>query len=134
MSRRLWLAAFVGYLLLGAAVVLAPSSDPYAHAVTWLVEVMHGLGAPGGPTMFARTELALNVLLAVPVSVIGAQVLSTWSWERWTACAFLVALGVEVAQALVLPARDPAFRDVVANTGGVMLGALLVRLSRPTMT
>ena len=134
MSRRLWLAAFVGYLVAAAAVVLAPSSAPYAHAVTWLVGVLHGLGTPAGPAMFAHTEFTLNVVLAVPVSLLGAGVFPSWSWERWTAGAFLVAIGVEVAQALVLPARDPAFRDVVANTGGVLLGALLARLVRPTMT
>lgn len=65
---------------------------------------------------------------------LGAGVFPSWSWERWTASAFPVALGVEIAQGLLLPARDPAFRDVVANTGGVMMGSLLGRLVRPTMT
>ena len=55
------------------------------------------------------------------------------SWRDWTALGFIVALTVEVVQGLVLPERQMAFSDVVANTAGALVGASVVSLIRPML-
>lgn len=45
-------------------------------------------------------------------------------WQDWTAYGLLGAMVVEVAQGLLLPDREPAFSDVVANALGAAGGAL----------
>ena len=47
------------------------------------------------------------------------------TWRDWTAVGFAASFVVEVAQALVLDARPATHSDVVANTLGTLVGALL---------
>lgn len=75
----------------------------------------------------------LNVLLFVPAGV-ALVVLTGRSWWVVTLLALAASTGVEVAQALWL-ARVGSVADVVANTLGALLGAVLTprrrRGSRP---
>ena len=47
------------------------------------------------------------------------------TWRDWTAVGFAASFVVEVAQALVLDTRAATHSDVVANTLGILVGALL---------
>jgi VanZ family protein len=49
----------------------------------------------------------------------------SYSWRDWTAFGFCLACLVELLQGLLLPGRHASFSDVVANTLGALLGALL---------
>jgi VanZ family protein len=42
-------------------------------------------------------------------------------------------VSVEVLQGLVLPGRQAAYSDVVANTAGILVGAVLYRAIRPML-
>ena len=74
-------------------------------------------GAGGG------VDVTLNVILFIPLGM-GLR-MRGFSWRRSTATALLVSLFVESWQALVVTGRDPTLSDVLTNTTGGALGALL---------
>jgi len=67
-------------------------------------------------------DVILNVLLFVPLGVVLRQA----GVRLWVAIAigFVLSLGIEAAQ-LIIPNRTSSLRDVVTNTLGAGLGALL---------
>ena len=126
-QRKRWpLVLLIGYSALLAVVLFSPGSGAQSGMVTWLETLLRGMGAPRNWVTFSRLEIIMNAAIVAPVTVLGALILPRWSWRDWTACGFLVALLVELLQGLLLPAREASLRDVVANTAGALLGALLV--------
>jgi len=83
----------------------------------WLGRVVPALN-------YTRVEFGANVLLFVPFGLLVAQVLRV---HRYLAVAlgFLVSVGIEIVQWLALPARTPSIYDVMANTIGAAIGALI---------
>jgi glycopeptide antibiotics resistance protein len=70
-------------------------------------------------------EFASNIALFVPFSLLG---LLCWPSRRviaWTAAGALTSTVIELVQLLFLPHRFATVSDVVANTTGALLGALL---------
>jgi VanZ family protein len=54
-------------------------------------------------------------------------------WPAWTAYGFVAAVLVETIQGVLLPTRSASFGDVVANTAGMLLGAVLFLPIRPML-
>ena len=73
-------------------------------------------------------DVALNLLLFIPLGV-GLR-LRGLSVARSTLVAFAVSLSVESWQYLVVTGRDPTISDVLTNTTGGGLGALLAATGR----
>ena len=126
-------SATVGRLVaaLGAAAICAltlypmPASAPAAAATPLLCIVC---GDRGG------ADVALNLLLFVPVGFgLG---LATGSRVRPVILAGLLSLTVELLQLTLVPGRDASLSDLLTNTTGAALGALLAArlemLLRPT--
>jgi glycopeptide antibiotics resistance protein len=118
------------YSVLLALALFFPNSDHQASAVARLSDLLVWLGAPSRFVTFNRLEVVMNAVIVAPVTLLASLVWPRWSWRDWTTGGFLVALMVEGAQGLLLPGRQAAFSDVVANTAGALGGALLVALSR----
>ncbi|MFS0866267.1 VanZ family protein [Microbacterium sp. 179-B 1A2 NHS] len=128
--RRRWVwGALAGYAVLVGVVLLSPLSPSVAiDAVTgWirddagLTRVRQGWVEFGGNiVMFVPLGLLLTLAFRVP-------------W-RGVALAVVLSVAAELVQ-LLLPARMPSIRDVIANALGALLGAgiawLLIRRSRP---
>jgi glycopeptide antibiotics resistance protein len=72
-----------------------------------------------------RIEFGLNMLAFVPLSFLGTMVWPRLTWRDWTAIGFVASFLVEVVQAVALDARSATHADVVANTLGTLIGALL---------
>ena len=70
----------------------------------------------------------LNVVAFVPLSLLGSLLWTRPTWRDWTAVGFVVSFAVEVVQAVALDARQATNADVVANTLGMLVGALLALL------
>lgn len=119
---RLALAAWVVLLVV---VLLAPSTA----GPDWLIfRIADGLGRTSLPPELVsprRVEFTLNVAAFVPLSLLGTLLWPRPTWRDWTAVGFAVSFVVEVAQAVVLDARAATHSDVVANTLGTLVGALI---------
>ena len=118
--------AFVGYSLVLAFVLLSPSPAVPSGGVTVVADVGAWLGAPEWLVERHRAEFVLNVAALAPLSFLGVLAWSGLGWREWTAYGFVLALSVEAVQAVALAGRSATFVDVVANTAGATIGALVV--------
>lgn len=126
-------AALAAWVVLLAIVLLAPSSSGPDWVILHLSEALQRLGLPDVVISFGRVESMLNVVAFVPLSLLGSLLWTRPSWRDWTAVGFVVSFAVEVVQAVALDARQATNADVVANTLGMLVGALLALLVRRTL-
>ncbi len=129
---RLLLRRRVSAVLLavyGVAVVLVVF-EPFPSAANGSVDVLyrlvHALGAPDwvGP---GDVEFGLNIVLFAPLTLLGTLLFPRLTWEAWVGLALLVSGAIEYSQLILLPDRSATVTDLVANTLGGLLGALLGR-------
>lgn len=123
-------AALAVWVVLLALVLLAPSSTGPDWVIAHLAEALQRLGLPDVLTHPSRVENMLNVVAFVPLSLLGSLLWPRPSWRDWTAVGFVASFLVELVQAVALDARWATHADVVANTVGMLVGALLALLVR----
>ncbi|MGV9193490.1 VanZ family protein [Microbacterium sp. MC2] len=77
---------------------------------------------------FERVEFGANVAMFVPLGVFAVLWFGVRGW--WTAplLGLLLSGAIEAVQLLFLPSRYPDVRDLVANTGGAVVGMLIMLL------
>lgn len=121
--RRLAAGLMAAYVLLVAAIVFAPSASVPTSSVEWITLRLAALGAPGFVTT-STVEFATNVLLFLPLGLLGWFLRPTWTWFAWTVIGFAASGFIELTQLLFLSARSATMVDVGANTLGAFLGAL----------
>jgi VanZ family protein len=121
------------YSALLALALFSPSSEHQSSAVAHLGSLLTSLGVPSRLVTYPRLSVVMNAAIIVPVTFLGSLSFPSWSWRDWTAAGFLVAVVVELAQGLLLPGREATFSDIVANTMGALVGALVVALVRPML-
>ena len=129
-GRREVAIALVGYAALLAVVLLAPSSHAQSSSAGWLADLAARCGAPAWAVTQGRTEFVCNALILMPLAALGSWLWPRSSWQDWTAYTFAIAVGIEFAQGLLLPARTASFADVVANTLGGLAGAAVAGVVR----
>ena len=118
----------VVYLLALAGILFWPSpvDRPIDGALTHTIDWLHNHGVPGWLVGYRKIEFVANILLFVPFGIVLALRLPRRRWFFAVPLAAAVSGAVELAQALFLPQRFPAWSDVLANTSGALIGALLV--------
>jgi glycopeptide antibiotics resistance protein len=109
--------------------VLGPTGELPTRAVDATSAALDGLGLPGWATANALWEFLYNVLLFVPVALVGALLWRQVRLRVWTALGFAASLLIETLQAVVLTGRTPQVSDLVANTLGAFVGAALGRVA-----
>lgn len=112
------------YVAVVAFIVFWPSSDVPSSSIRHIHGWLQDVGAPAGVTA-VRVEFGLNVLLFVPLSLLGSLLKPRWTWSSWVVVGYCATVGVEMTQALLLPQRSPTMKDIVANTGGALIGAVI---------
>ncbi|GEP33631.1 hypothetical protein NSZ01_13990 [Nocardioides szechwanensis] len=122
--------ALTAYLLVLLFALLTPSAATPSSSVSWVAEVLRSLGAPERVLIPDRVEFLCNVAILVPASALGSLLWRAATWRDWTAYGFVFAGAIEVVQGLLLPERSATYVDVVANTLGALVGALLVAATR----
>jgi hypothetical protein len=127
--RRAALLILAAYLVLLAFVLLNPSADVPSSSVAWLSQVGTRAGLPAPLVEPSRVEFVCNVLILMPLSLLGSVLLPRLDWRDWTAYGFVLSGTVELLQAVLLPDRSATFSDVVANTSGILMGAVAYRLA-----
>lgn len=131
--RLLLRIVFAVYLVVMGFVVWSPQPTGGVGILQVVARwVASMLGTPPGPT-FDVLEVAANVAMFVPFGVLA---LTAYRWMRvWSATlAGLVTSGIIEGVQLFLPTRYATVSDLVANTAGALLGALLVAASRRART
>ncbi len=129
LRRRVAAGLLAVYSVALLVVVLEPFPSLANGSIGLTYRVVHALGAPGwvGPN---DVEFALNIVLFVPVPLLGSFLFPRLAWEAWVGVVLLASGAIEYVQLLVLPGRSPALHDIVANTLGGVIGALLGRWAR----
>jgi hypothetical protein len=113
LERRLWALAALVSLALVFCVTLVPTPDAETGTFHWCV-----LCGDAG-----LADAIANVVLFVPVAV--AMRFAGVSARRTVALLCVVSVAIELGQLLV-PGRDSAIGDVVANAAGAVAGVALV--------
>ncbi|MEC5180204.1 VanZ family protein [Arthrobacter sp. CG_A4] len=88
---------------------------------------LHGWGVPHWVD-YGLVEAASNVLLFMPLGALVVWIMGPVYWWVGAATGLLLSCLIELAQFAFLPARYPSLADVLANTAGATLGALLILL------
>jgi glycopeptide antibiotics resistance protein len=111
----------VVYLSVVAVIVFWPSGEMASNSVVrlWAVLDVVGVGGLISPLM---VEFVTNVLLFVPLTLLGPTFRPAWRWARWLLAGLAGTAFIELSQMLLLPNRSPALLDVAANTFGALLG------------
>lgn len=75
--------------------------------------------------VYTLAEVSANVVLFIPLGVFAVLIFPQWRWWHAGLAACAVSCVIELAQAIARPQRFATLTDVVANTAGGTLGALL---------
>ena len=117
-------AAAVLYVAVVAFIVFWPGGDMASGSVQRIHGWLQHVGAPTSVTP-PRIEFVCNVLLFVPLSLLGSLLKPAWTWSSWVVVGYCATFMIELTQALLLPGRSATMQDVVANTGGALIGAVI---------
>ena len=128
-----WLGA--GYLLALVLIALWPSpvDRPAQGAISAVLGRLHAHGVPGWVN-YALVESAANVVLFLPVGLLGVVLLGSARWWLAVLAGFAASSLIELGQLVFLPDRFATPLDVLANTTGAALGALLALALLATVT
>lgn len=116
-------------LAYGAIVLLAtmwptPLDQGFESSITKLLDVLHRNGIPEW-FGYNKLEFTANVLMFVPLGFLVSMLLPVRVW--WLALIICpgISVGIELTQAAALSARFATVSDVVSNSTGALIGALL---------
>jgi hypothetical protein len=124
--RLLWAGVATGAVL---ALTLAPRSivAPARGAFMRIVDVFAGPVVAG--MSYDEVESILNALLFVPLGAALALLLSRRLWILAPVLGFGLSFAVEYAQTRI-PGRVPDVHDIVWNSVGALVGAVIAGLLR----
>lgn len=94
--------------------------------VAWLIQTFELNPGQG----YELAERSANVALFAPFGVFAMLLRPSWSWWQATLAAAATSAVIELLQHALRPERLGAVGDVVANTLGAALGALLCVAAR----
>jgi len=114
------------YLLLAALVAFWPTpvdsgAAPFLNAV---IAKLHNHGVPAW-LGYDQLEFAANILFFIPLGYLLTLLLGRDRWWFSTLLAAGASVCIEVGQQEFLAARFSSIADVVANTLGALVGALV---------
>lgn len=133
-ARALSAVLLVMYVVFLAAVLTeynpVVASDVVSRCEVWL----EGHGAPSAMTRPGRVEFLLNAAMFAPITFLAAMTFPRHPWANWVVYAFVASAAVELFQGIYLPPRSAQFVDVVANTLGGLVGAVIAVPFRQLLT
>lgn len=119
-----WLLAAMFIPLALIAFWPSPVDQPIQIQLSRALNFLHAHGIPPWFN-YKFVEAAANVLLFVPVGVVTSLAFMEKRWWQIGVFGFLVSSFIELAQLLFLHNRFASLLDIVTNTGGAAIGALL---------
>ena len=127
-SHKIAVVLAIVYFAALAGILFWPSpvDRPIDGALTHVIMWLHSHGLPQWFIGYRKIEFAANILLFIPFGIILTLRLHRPWWWLSVIIAAAVSGAVELAQGIFLPQRFPAWSDIVANTFGAFIGAILV--------
>lgn len=98
-----------------------------SRSIAGLLARLHAHGVPGWVN-YALVEFTANIALFLPVGLLGVVLLGSARWWLAVLAGFTASGLIELGQLVFLPARFATPLDMLANTTGAALGALLALL------
>jgi len=131
-NQRLWRSVLSAMLIPLAVVAFWPSpvDKPVSGQLTVVLHVLHSYGIPGWFN-YQFVEATANVVLFVPVGFVSSLAFPEKYWWQISALGMMFSGSIELGQLMFLHDRFPTWSDVVTNTAGAAIGALLVTLHKP---
>ncbi|ROP65044.1 VanZ family protein [Curtobacterium sp. ZW137] len=125
-SRRVatWLIVVYGVAVLLVGFTGSPVDAGVHPGILRALVAAHRLGVPDW-FGYGALEFTANVLFFVPLGLLVVLLLGGRRWWVGAVAGLLVSTAIESGQALFLPARFASFDDVLANTSGAAIGALI---------
>lgn len=125
-SHRFWRSILVAMLVPLGLIAFWPSPID-APAQGQLAAVLNFLHAHGIPSWFNYqfVEASANVVLFVPLGAAASLAFTENRWWQIGGFGLLLSGLIELGQLLFLHNRFASLLDIVTNTGGAVIGALL---------
>ncbi|GAA4708298.1 VanZ family protein [Nocardioides conyzicola] len=129
-SVRTLSIVLAAYSALLAVALLAPTSGNQSEMASWVSDLGVWVGFSPETASQERAEFLCNIAILAPVSALGSLIWPRTTWRDWTAYTLLIAVLVELTQGLLLGSRTASNADIVANTLGGLVGAVVVLAGR----
>ncbi|MBF4614160.1 VanZ family protein [Curtobacterium sp. VKM Ac-1376] len=125
-SRRIatWLIVVYGVGVVLVGFTGSPVDAGLHPGILRVLEAAHRVGVPDW-FGYAALEFTANVAFFVPLGLLVVLVTGARRWWLGAIAGLVVSAAIEAGQALFLPARFASFDDVLANTSGAVIGALI---------
>lgn len=124
--QRFALIALLAYVVIVLVIVMWPTPVD-ADSRSTITTILRGLHRRGLFTFveYHHIEYTANIGMFLPLGILLALWLGRrWWWGAMVAC-FVLSGTIETFQGLFLPSRYATFDDVIANTTGGVIGALI---------
>lgn len=118
-----------GLIVLLATMWPTPLDQGFASSINRLLDVLHRNGIPEW-FGYNKLEFSANVLMFVPLGFLVSMLLPLRGW--WMALIICpgASVAIEITQSLALSARFATVSDVVSNSIGALVGAVLAVMLR----
>ena len=125
-NYRLWRFALIAMLvpLVFIAFWPSPVDQPVQGQLAAVLNFLHRHGTPAWVN-YRFVEASANVALFVPLGVVSSLAFPYWSWWRVGVLGLLISSCMELGQLLFLHNRFSSPLDLVTNSSGAVIGALL---------
>lgn len=101
-----------------------PVDQPVQGQLASVLNFLHRHGIPKWVN-YKFVEASANVALFVPIGLVSSLAFPSWPWWRIGLFGLLISCCMELGQLLFLHDRFPSALDLVTNTSGSVIGALL---------
>ena len=125
--RGAW-ALLAAYVLVVAWILLNPDGEFSRDGSATAMRLASALHLPS--FVVVRAEFFANVAITAPLPVLGTLAVGRRRVGTWVTVAFVASLSVEAIQNFVYTDRVGDYGDIVANTAGALLGAVVAWLAR----
>ena len=125
-NYRLWRLVLIAMLVPLALIAFWPSpvDQPLQGQLADVLKFLHRHGIPEWFN-YRFVEASANVALFVPLGAVSSLAFPSWPWWKIGAFGLLISGCMELGQLLFLHNRFPSPLDLVTNTSGAVIGALL---------
>jgi glycopeptide antibiotics resistance protein len=123
---RLWRIVLMAMFVPLALVAFWPSpiDQPVSDDLSRILKFLHSHGIPVWFS-YKFVEAAANVVLFIPLGVVASLGYAEKRWWQIGIFGLIVSGCIELGQLLFLHNRFASVQDLVTNTGGAVIGALL---------